>query len=191
MSPRHDLGARVRDESESGLRARGSEDSWTAGGNHHKGVRRGVALCRVFSRPDLSYAEGAALAREIESWSSRVARRVDVRGFILDLRAAPPISGPKTIEAKRQMLGRFLARDLRVVVVHAGESATQTMQLRRLLGSLVSTPKVKPTPDAGSAAQGDELARLTTSVRMACGWVGLDANHLPLEMRDAPRSEAP
>lgn len=99
--------------------------------------RRNRILCEVWSRPDLTSAVGAELARQKVSWFERLARGDDV-GMIFDLARAPPVTGPRTQEALGRMLGAWETACKPLVVV-VGSSEMQRLQLSRV--QKASAPK--------------------------------------------------
>lgn len=56
----------------------------------------GVAVLRVWKRPDLPFERGAELARRIHTTTSTLARDDRTVGLVLDLRDAPVLTGPRT-----------------------------------------------------------------------------------------------
>lgn len=107
-------------------------DGWTTllERANHRIERRGHGLwVTVWRRPDLDMAAGAALAMAmVDAVLERVAR---VRTVVLDLRQAPPVSGPTT----QRCLGRLLAGceevDVLPVVLH--NEGMAALQLGRLV----------------------------------------------------------
>lgn len=92
-----------------------------------------VALCRVWSRPDLDSTTGAHLAMEKIGLFRRLASG-PARAMILDLTSAPSVTGPKTQQALGDMLRAFQDAGKSVVVV-VGSNAIQHLQLRRLVST--------------------------------------------------------
>jgi hypothetical protein len=93
----------------------------------------GVAVCRVWSRPDLDSATGALLATEKIGVFRRLATGA-ARAMILDLSAAPSVTGPKTQQALGEMVQTFQEAAKPVVVV-VGANAIQQLQLRRIVST--------------------------------------------------------
>ncbi len=111
-----------------------------------------VAMCRVWSRPDLDSAQGAALATEKISLFQRLAAGPAL-GMIFDLSHAPAVTGPKTQEALGAMMKAWQAAAKPVAVV-AGTNSIQQLQLRRLVSTFA--------PDQGA---------LFGSVEEAAAWL--------------------
>jgi hypothetical protein len=106
------------------------------GGNYLVEVEDRVARCRVWRRPDVGSVEGAAFAEEKIAVAQRLLAEpaAVVGGFVLDLRDAPPVVGPRTEDFLRRMLGMWeIAR--RPVAVVVGDNATQSLQVGRLVRS--------------------------------------------------------
>jgi hypothetical protein len=103
------------------------------GDNHLISARDGLAICQVWSRPDLSAEDGAKNAKQMSEFlASQVLRPASpYRGIIFDLRRGPPVFGPKT----RETLAGFFAAAARnkiPVAVLVGESPIQVLQFRNL-----------------------------------------------------------
>jgi hypothetical protein len=93
------------------------------------------AMCRVWSRPDLDSARGAALAVEKIALFRRLAQGSgpgSAREMLFDLTQAPAVTGPKTQEALGQMMGAWEEASKRIAVV-SGPLSMQQLQLRRLV----------------------------------------------------------
>jgi hypothetical protein len=106
------------------------------GGNYLVEIENGIARCRVWRRPDVSAAEGASFAEEKIAIAQRLVAEpsTSVRGFVLDLKDAPPVVGPRTEDFLRRMLALWEAERRRVAVV-VGDHATQVLQVGRLVRS--------------------------------------------------------
>jgi hypothetical protein len=91
------------------------------------------ATCRVWSRPDLSSAEGAALAQEKVALFQKLAEG-PAAGMLFDLTLAPVVTGPKTQQALGEMLSAWQAAGKPIAVV-VGPQSIQQLQLRRLLST--------------------------------------------------------
>jgi hypothetical protein len=103
------------------------------GDNHLISARDGLAICQVWSRPDLSPEDGARNAQQMADYlTSNVLRPGShYRGIIFDLRRGPPVFGPKT----RETLAGFFsaaARNNIGVAVLVGASPVQVLQFRNL-----------------------------------------------------------
>jgi hypothetical protein len=90
-----------------------------------------TATCRVWSRPDLTSAQGAALAQEKVSLFQRLAQG-PAAGMLFDLTQAPVVIGPKTQEALGEMMRAWQIAGKPIAVV-VGPQSIQQLQLRRLL----------------------------------------------------------
>lgn len=75
------------------------------GGNFSIDLEGGVATLRVWRRPDLSFDEGARLALVILDHIRKLAAGGDARGFIMDLREAPPLTGKRTRATLTEIVG--------------------------------------------------------------------------------------
>jgi NAD(P)-dependent dehydrogenase (short-subunit alcohol dehydrogenase family) len=102
------------------------------GDNYTLHVVSGVVVLRVWSRRDISYARGAALAQEKVQVLGQLAGREDVRALYFDLVDAAPVVGPITEAAVRAMFRTFVDRGHAIAVL-VGNSATQELQFTRLL----------------------------------------------------------
>jgi hypothetical protein len=106
------------------------------GDNYAIEIRRGVAVCRVWSRPDLDSAAGAQLAQDkVAHFRRLVAGHAD--GLILDLSAAPTVTGPKTQQALGEML-RIWQDARKPIALVVGRNAMQQLQLRRLIATFAA-----------------------------------------------------
>jgi hypothetical protein len=113
------------------------------GENHLISERDGLAVCQIWSRPDLSSDEGAKNAAQMVSFMKDVVLRVGTkyRGFIFDVRRAPPVFGPNTRIVLADLLARAVERSVRVAII-TGESATQQLQFRSLCSTVPSMTQV-------------------------------------------------
>lgn len=105
----------------------------TEGDNHLISARHGLAICQVWTRPDLSAEDGARNARQMSDYLARhvLQQGSPYRGVIFDLRRGPPVFGPKT----RETLAGFFATAARLdmgIAVLVGESPIQVLQFRNL-----------------------------------------------------------
>ena len=100
------------------------------GDNYRVELDGGVALCRVWSRPDLDFETGARLAAKKVEICRRLAAG-EARALLFDLRDAPKVTGPKTQRALEQIIGAWesAARPIAVVVSPA---SLQKLQLTRI-----------------------------------------------------------
>jgi hypothetical protein len=92
-----------------------------------------TAICRVWSRPDLDSAQGAALAVEKVALFQGLAQG-DTQGMLFDLSQAPAVTGPKTQQALGEMLSAFGTARKPIALV-SGQQSIQVLQLRRLLAA--------------------------------------------------------
>ena len=103
------------------------------GDNHLISQRDGIAICQVWTRPDLSSEEGAKNAGQMVAYLTDVVLRVGTsyRGLIIDVRRGPTVFGPKTRAALVGLLATSVARKVRVAIL-TSDSATQFLQFRSL-----------------------------------------------------------
>jgi hypothetical protein len=106
---------------------------YAEGGNYSIELYAGVAYCRVWARPDVDSAAGARFAREKIAHFEALAR-ADAKAMILDLTAAPPVTGPATQESLGHMLAAW-ERAKRPIAIVASGNQIQLLQLRRLVAS--------------------------------------------------------
>lgn len=104
------------------------------GGNYQVDLTKGIAVCKVWRRPDLSREEGAALAREKVSLLSQLAGgpRSMAKALLLDMRTAPTSWGPTTQAALEEIFSAWEAAGRRLAVLVADDSL-QLMMLRQSL----------------------------------------------------------
>lgn len=103
------------------------------GDNHLISARHGLAICQVWTRPDLTAEDGARNARQMSEYLTThvLSPSSPYRGVIFDLRRGPPVFGPKT----RETLAQFFATAARLnmgVAVLVGDSPIQVLQFRNL-----------------------------------------------------------
>lgn len=84
---------------------------------------------RVWRRPDLSTDEGARLAGEMATALGGLLPKI--RSLSFDLRDAPPVSGPVTIEALGNLVRACERGRIRIAVVIA-DDAMQRLQVQRI-----------------------------------------------------------
>ena len=103
------------------------------GDNHLISQRDGLAICQVWTRPDLSSEQGAKNAAQMLSYLTDVVLRVGTayRGLIFDVRRGPTVFGPQTRAALSGFLATSAACKMRVAIL-TSESATQVLQFRSL-----------------------------------------------------------
>jgi hypothetical protein len=117
----------------------------TEGENHLISQRDGLAICQVWTRPDLSSEEGARNARQLVSYLTEVVLRVGTpyRGLIIDVRRGPPVFGPATRAELAGLLAISAARKVRVAVL-TSDSASQVLQFRSLCSVTPALTQVFP-----------------------------------------------
>jgi len=100
------------------------------GDNYRVELDGGVALCRVWTRPDLDFETGARLAAQKVEICRRLAAG-EARALLFDLRDAPKVTGPKTQKALELILGAWesAARPIAIIVSPA---SMQKLQLSRI-----------------------------------------------------------
>jgi hypothetical protein len=103
------------------------------GDNHVISARHGLAICQVWTRPDLTAEDGAKNAQQMSEYLERHVLQpgAPYRGVIFDMRRGPPVFGPKT----RESLAAFFAAAAHLsmgVAVLVGDSAIQVLQFRNL-----------------------------------------------------------
>jgi hypothetical protein len=103
------------------------------GGNYEIQLTRGIAICRVWKRPDVSREEGARYAEEMVRTMAETAAgmRSVGRAAILDLSEAPTAWGPAT----ESSLGHILAgweRSQRRIAVQMSADPVQSLLIRRM-----------------------------------------------------------
>jgi hypothetical protein len=101
------------------------------GANYSIDLDGRIAVCRVWSRPDLDSAAGAQLAIDKIALFRRLAAGVTL-GLLFDLSQAPAVTGPKTQEALGAMMDAWQRAGKPVAVV-SGPNSLQQLQLRRLI----------------------------------------------------------
>ena len=71
---------------------------YATGGNFEISLMRGIAVCKVWMRPDLTREEGARFAEQKVTILGELSRRprAMAKGLLFDLRKAPPKWGPRT-----------------------------------------------------------------------------------------------
>lgn len=103
------------------------------GDNHLISQRDGLAICQVWTRPDLSAEDGAKNAGQMVAYLTNVVLRVGTqyRGLIFDVRRGPTVFGPTTRATLAGLLATSVARKVRVAIL-TSEAATQVLQFRSL-----------------------------------------------------------
>lgn len=94
----------------------------------------GLAMCRIWSRPDIEWAEGARIADTLAQSLTALAigPREQARALVVDEREGAPVIGPQTQTVMGSMLASWERRDRRVGCAF-GSNAVKGLQVRRLL----------------------------------------------------------
>ena len=103
------------------------------GDNHTISIREGLAICQVWSRPDLSAEDGAKNAAQmVECLTTQVLHaRSPYRGIVFDVRRGPPVFGPKTRETLSNLVNLAGKSGVPLAVL-VGDSPIQLLQFRNL-----------------------------------------------------------
>lgn len=103
------------------------------GDNHSISARDGIAVCQVWSRPDLSAEEGARNAQQMVDFltHSVLRSRSPYRGIVFDVRRGPAVFGPKTRETLHGLFALAGTAGVPLAVL-VGESPIQLLQFRNL-----------------------------------------------------------
>jgi hypothetical protein len=133
-------------------------ERFAEGANYSIVLEGKIAVCRVWSRPDLDSAAGAQLAMDKIALFQRLAAGVTL-GLVFDLSQAPVVTGPKTQQALGAMMMAWQSAGKPAAIV-SGPNSIQQLQLRRLISTFA--------PDHGA---------LFGSVEEASAW--LDSRLLP------------
>lgn len=94
------------------------------------------ASARVWKRPDLDSAAGALNAATMVATLTELASKVE--SLVFDLRDAPVIAGPKTVDALSALFRTYETAGAKIAVLVTTEPI-QTLQFRRLLSSYAPT----------------------------------------------------
>ena len=94
------------------------------------------AVATVWRRPDLDSAAGARSASELASHLRRLTPQLE--SLVFDLRDAPVVAGPKTVETLGELLRGCEKGSVRIAVVLSGD-AMQLLQFRRLVATYAPT----------------------------------------------------
>jgi hypothetical protein len=109
----------------------------------------GIAIVRVWRRPDLSRDEGARCAILIAGHMQRLAR--SSRGCIFDLTGATTSWGPETNQAVGDMLAAWEAVAKLIYIVPANEAIQRILLLELQRARAPRYSKLAPTRDAAVA----------------------------------------
>lgn len=104
---------------------------YATGGNFEITLIRGIAVCKIWMRPDVTREEGAKYAEQKVAILGDLSRRsrLMAKGLLLDFRKAPPKWGPRTQAALDEI---FIAweRAGRHISILACDDPIQAMILR-------------------------------------------------------------
>ena len=103
------------------------------GGNYEITLHRGVAVCRIWKRPDVTREEGAQYAQEMvrAMGTTAVGPRAAAKAAILDMSGAPTSWGPATEASLGQILAAW-ERSRRRIAVQMSADPIQGLLLRRM-----------------------------------------------------------
>jgi len=100
------------------------------GDNYRVELNGNVAVCTVWSRPDLDSERGAQLAAKKVVICSSLATGPAL-GLIFDLREAPKVTGPKTQKSLELIIGAWQAA-ARPIAIIVSLASLQKLQLTRI-----------------------------------------------------------
>lgn len=139
--------------------------AYATGGNFEITLTRGIAICTVWMRPDVTREEGAKFAQQKVSILGDLSRRsrIMARGLLLDLRRAPTKWGPRTQEALEAI---FMAWELagRHVSVLTCDDPIQAMMARESLKRSAPTCGRVFTASSEAEAEAESWCRLNPSL---------------------------
>ena len=103
------------------------------GGNYEITLHRGIAICRIWKRPDVTREEGARYAEEMvrSMGATAVGPRSVAKAAILDMSEAPTSWGPATEASLGQILADW-ERSRRRIAVQMSSDPVQGLLLRRM-----------------------------------------------------------
>lgn len=156
--------------SSAGSGARGGIPVVHAGGDNYRIelLPNGLIVCTVWSRSDLDWSQGAAMAELMVDAIVILAQR-PAHALLFDLSEAPPLFGPRTEAALARGLSAWEQAG-RPVAVQIGSSGIQRLQIERV--SREHAPKVGKTFSSKDEAQAwllADLKRLSTEVAPSSG----------------------
>ena len=108
------------------------------------------AEIRMWRRPDLDSATGAANAIEMAAEGARLPAR-GVREITFDVRDAPAVAGPKSTAAMAELMAGWGTARIRVAVL-ISDDPVKTLQFRRLVTEHAPT-NARVTTDPVEAAR--------------------------------------
>ncbi|MEO8180599.1 MAG: hypothetical protein ABI895_17325 [Deltaproteobacteria bacterium] len=100
------------------------------GANYRVELNGNVAVCSVWSRPDLDCETGAQLAAQ-KVVICRSLAAGQALGLIFDLREAPKVTGPKTQKSLELIMGAWQAA-ARPIAIIVSPASMQKLQLTRI-----------------------------------------------------------
>lgn len=106
---------------------------YDVGGNFEVELEKGIAVCRIWARPDVDREEGARLAlQNVEAFKRLAAEQASmVRAVLLDLTRAPAMWGSITQSCLERMVAQ-LESSRRGLAVFS-QDVMQSQQLQRIL----------------------------------------------------------
>jgi hypothetical protein len=106
---------------------------YASGENYRIELERGLVVCTVVRRPDLSRVEGARAGEEGFAITARLANesRLVARALVIDVTEAPATWGPDVEAAAERMLAAWAAADRPVAVVVS--EAIQKLTVQRII----------------------------------------------------------
>ena len=134
--------------------------TFATGGNFEITLTHGIAVCRVWMRPDVTREVGASFAQQKIALLSDLARRprLVAKGLLLDMRQAPPKWGPITQSALDQIFAAWEQAGRHIGVLACADPI-QTMILRQAF-------KIT-APTCGRIFSADEQAAAESWCRLA------------------------
>lgn len=134
--------------------------TFATGGNFEITLTHGIAVCRIWMRPDVTREQGAAFAQQKIALLSDLSRRprLVAKGLLLDMRQAPPKWGPITQSALDQIFAAWETAGRHIAVLACADPI-QTMILRQ-------TFKLA-APTCGRIFPADEQAAAESWCRLA------------------------
>jgi hypothetical protein len=114
--------------------------TFATGGNFEIVLTHGIAVCRIWMRPDVTREEGAGFAQQKVALLSDLARRprLVAKGLLLDMREAPPKWGPVTQVALEQIFQAWEQAGRHIGVLTCADPI-QAMILRQTFKSTAPT----------------------------------------------------
>ena len=109
---------------------------YATGDNYTVALEGAHAVATVWRRPDLDSATGARNANEMTAHLRKLTPQL--ASLILDLREAPAVAGPKTVETMSELLRGCEKASVRIAVVLSADPM-QLLQFRRLVATYSPT----------------------------------------------------